>query len=382
MQGQPPSPPAFKAQTRFSHGIFKLPLERNEAMFNPALARDKQGTLWLFCRRNINRGTKEEYNDIVAYPIDRDAKVIGERKLIDLPQGIGLRGKEHFEDPRAMLLPSGNVLLSYCTFIPYGSWAHQAVAVLNGHDLSTLGRMDPVHGRNYAQAPVNDGHEKNWVWFHADNAVHCVYRHSPMEVVKWSPILEKEQVLCGSVTANWPWGEIRGGTNPVLVDGLWWTFFHSSTHWRDKDGKRLYHMAALAFRKHGEIYELERVSRSPILSGTYHGVEYDHRFPICVFPGGAECLNGEWFVSFGVNDILCGWIKIPHEAIISTSTTDLSGKDFREAKPAKRAARGRRRGKPVLGRVRRKRRASRRATASDAKPWNAGSIEHPQVIAN
>lgn len=354
MTGQPPSPPAFGGQTKCAWSLFAIPRMGNEAFFNPTIARDKQGQLWLFARRNSERGTANEYNDIVAYPINRNGEVVGQRKEIYLPQGHGLPGREHFEDPRALVLPSGNILLTYCTFIPYGSWAHQAVSILNGHDLSMLGRFDPVHGRNYTQANVNDGHEKNWVWFYDQTRLMSIYRHNPLEVVHWDGSLEKVAVLNGKKTATWPWGEIRGGTNPVLVDGLWWVFFHSSTDWRATDGKRCYHMAALAFAEENGVFELRRISRKPILSGTYHGLRYDPRFPICVFPGGAEHKDGEWFVVFGVNDIECAWIKISHEQIIRTTTEDLSAPtQDAEAKatPRKRRKRGKRatrRGKPLL----------------------------------
>lgn len=371
MTGQPPSPPSFKQQTKCKWSLFKLPCLEKEAFFNPTCSRDKNGQLWLFARRNLNRGTKDEYNDIVAYPIDRDGKVLGERRIIQLPQGYGVKG-EHFEDPRAMTLPSGNVFLSYCTFIPYGSWAHQAVSVLNGWDLSTLGRMDPVHGRNYTQAPVNDGHEKNWVWFINESLIHCVYRHNPMEVVQWDAGINKIKVLSGTRTAHWPWGEIRGGTNPVLVDGLWWTFFHSSTDWRATDGKRCYHMAALAFRKNGEIFELERISRKPILSGTYHDMRYDPRFPICVFPGGAELRDGEWFVVFGVNDIECAWIKIPHDQILKTTSEDLSPAAHQEPAKRKRGKRASRRRAASGGRTAGKRKPHREPAGGNANAGNAG----------
>lgn len=361
MTGQPPSPPAFHQQTKAKFGLFQLPKYGTEVLFNPTIARDAQGVLWLFVRRNINRATGQEYNDIVAYPIDRDGKVSLDRVVIGLPQGDGLPGREHFEDPRSMLLPSGNILLSYCTFVPHGSWAHQAVAVLNKHDLSVLGRFDPVHGRNYSQANVNDGHEKNWVWFYDKNRLLSVYSHNPMQVVHWDGTMEKVQVHQGTKIATWPWGEIRGGTNPVKVGDLWWTFFHSSTHWRDADGKRCYHMAALAFKEVNGVFELHRISRKPILSGTYHEMPYDKRFPICVFPGGAELVDGEWFVVMGLNDIECGWIKLSHEEITRTTTEDLNAPALQAqdattpSEPRKRRKRGKRatrRSKPVLARVR------------------------------
>ena len=394
MNGQPPSPPAFKKQVKHPFGMFELPKLPKEAFFNPTIARSN-GTLWMFCRRNINRGEghKLEYNDIVAFPIDRTGNVIGERKEIRLPQGFGLRGREHFEDPRAMTLGSGNVLLTVCTFIPYnprtrvGSWAHQAAFVL-GPSLECIGRTeDPVHGRNYSQATVNDGHEKNWTWFFTGGGVHCVYRHDPMEVVRWSDTMDrKTHVFNGSKKTKWAWGEIRGGTNPVKVGNLWWTFFHSSTDWRLLDGKRCYHMGALAFEETGGGgFELARISKKPILSGTYHGFPYDPRFPICVFPGGAEYMDGEWFIVYGINDIECGWIRIPHASLEETTTIHLdhqpSPQDNRLLQPrtkGKRAwVRPSRRANAGVKRVLRQRKADGGTSQEPAQPGVAVLPEHP-----
>ncbi|MFN9904270.1 MAG: hypothetical protein ACK55Z_36945, partial [bacterium] len=64
---------------------------------------------------------------------------------------------EQFEDPRVVKF-GDKYGLSCCTFVPFKSYAHQAMFVLDKQFLN-VARFDPIYGNNYAQAMVNDGHE-------------------------------------------------------------------------------------------------------------------------------------------------------------------------------------------------------------------------------
>jgi hypothetical protein len=161
------------------------------------------------------------------------------------------------------------------------------------------------------QASVNAGHEKNWLFFPYGGSPHCVYMTKPFRVLRFDGRLNVvEEYQTDDFNPLWKHGEPRGGTPPVIVDGEYWTFFHSSLPWTET--KRRYHMGAMAFRVNPP-FNITRCTTLPLLSGSIKDQWYPP-MPLVVFPGGAvfDEHRREWLVVFGVNDISCGYIRIPH----------------------------------------------------------------------
>jgi len=98
------------------------------------------------------------------------------------------------------------------------------------------------------------------------------------------------------------------GSNPILKDGVYYNFFHSSIPWKNQ--KRQYIMGYYTFDS-TPPFKIIEISKNPILWGN----ETDHRFlpnfnPIVVFPCGAIYENNKFHVSFGINDEKTGIIQI------------------------------------------------------------------------
>src|SRR6266404_557243 len=104
---------------------------------------------------------------------------------------------------------------------------------------------------------------------------------------------------------------IRGGSPPVMAEGEYWTFFHSSMPW--VPGKRRYFMGAYAFEPHAP-FRVTKITGGPLLVGNYRD-PWKEGVPLVVFPGGAIYHDGKWFVTLGLNDLKCAWIEIPHDAL-------------------------------------------------------------------
>jgi predicted GH43/DUF377 family glycosyl hydrolase len=173
-----------------------------------------------------------------------------------------------------------------------------------------VGRFDPIYGNNYAQAMINEGHEKNWLYFVHDNAPHMVYSANPHVVVRLNVRLEKEaEYVTDEFNPLWKFGEVRGGSNPIYVDGLYWTFFHSSLPWINR--KRRYYMGAYAFEAKPP-FRIARMTTLPILTGT-NQQDWWPGLPAVVFPCGAfyDSAKNQFVVSYGINDVDCGYIKLP-----------------------------------------------------------------------
>jgi hypothetical protein len=90
---------------------------------------------------------------------------------------------------------------------------------------------------------------------------------------------------------------------------LYWTFFHSSLPWINK--KRRYYMGAYAFEAKAP-FRIVRMTTLPILTGT-NQQDWWPGLPAVVFPCGAffDIAKNQFVVSYGINDVDCGYIKLP-----------------------------------------------------------------------
>lgn len=298
--------PVLSQQIDVECGYIKLPRYPETVFFNCAVTKTNSGSILLFSRRCRDKRASDETaykenNDIVLFTLNQDMNAISMNEII-LPRTFT---KENFEDPRIINFGT-HWGLSCCSFVPTLSYAHQCMFLLDDQ-FRCVHRFDPIYGNNFAQAMTNSGHEKNWIWFKHNGHPHLIYQANPHRVVKMDGGLNKlEEFTSNDFNSNWKYGEVRGGTNPILVDGLYWTFFHSSVPW--KDGKRRYFMGAYAFEPEPP-FRIERMTSNPILGGTDQQ-DWRPGLPAVVFPCGAYFDDGKFTVSYGINDITCGYIRI------------------------------------------------------------------------
>lgn len=281
--------------------------------FNCGLVQRPDG-VWLVARRS--QWTKRDElgrNDLIAFLLDGKTPVAGWK--VDTQFRFP---DEHAEDPRA-IFHAGRVFVSCCDFVlNRRGWtgAHQIIVEVDEH-WRCMRRYDPVFGKNGGNTGDNQGHEKNWLWFFHDERPHMIYSASPHVVANFNSAFElvgtSESVWDASA---WTFGEIRGGTPPVLVDGEYWTFFHSSTPWGKR---RQYHMGAYAFEAKPP-FRITKITLDPLLSGSKQDRWFEGK-PLVVFPCGSLYRDDKWLVSLGVNDLDCGWIEIPHRDLTKKTVT-------------------------------------------------------------
>ena len=177
--------PKLAEQVDWEVGKIVLPEETGTYYFNPAIVQEPDGKIMLFARRCRNKREKDEdvyieKNDIVIFELSQDLRATKK----SLTQLISHYPLEQFEDPRVLKF-GDKYGLACCTFVPFKSYAHQGMFLLDKQFLN-VGRFDMIYGNNYAQAMINDGHEKNWLYFVHDNAPHMVYSANPHVVVETS----------------------------------------------------------------------------------------------------------------------------------------------------------------------------------------------------
>lgn len=285
------------------------------AYFNPGIVERPDG-LWLVVRR-CKDWPRFEYglNDLMAFRLEGPEHLPVTGVKVQIPPMLN---GEHFEDPR-VIYRDGFTWLSCCNFVVYADkpiqkWtgAHQLFCQVNDA-WNCLKRYDPIYGGNGGSTSLNKRDEKNWLWFFHDDLPHLIYLTQPHTVVPFNSFMEAgTPYVTQEINKLWMHGMPRGGTPPVLVEGEYWSFFHSSTPWVGK--KRRYHMGAYAFEAKPP-FRITRMSSLPLLSGSKRD-KWNEGKPLVVFPGGAVLKNGTWLVVFGVNDLVAGWIEIPHADLL------------------------------------------------------------------
>lgn len=157
------------------------------------------------------------------------------------------------------------------------------------------------------KSPNGNAYEKNWVYVGSGDEIRWVYASKPEHVVM-GPNHQK-----WATPNNLPWtgGVVRGGATPVLMNGVYYHFFHGCL-------KRLqgsvYTMGCIVF----EAKPPYRVLRQTIVPLAWPdepapGEELIKRY-VC-WPGGAVPHAGAWHVCLGVDDTYCRIINLPFEDV-------------------------------------------------------------------
>jgi hypothetical protein len=265
---------------------------------------------WLVVRRSRWRANMAfGMNDLLAFKLNGMTPT--EAKEVKIQTSLP---DEHFEDPR-VFQHNGRTFVSANNFVWGNVWphAHQVLVEMRGNDWASHVRHDVVCGHNGSHTKANTGSEKNWNWFFDRGVPLLIYLIQPHTIVQFDQGYRASKIYeMDPQGINWPYGSPRGGTPPVLVEGEYWTFFHSSVgagHFT-----RRYFMGAYAFEAQPP-YRMTRFVKRPLLVGSKDDVWAEGK-PLVVFPCGSIFRNGNWTVSLGVNDLACAWIEIPHRHLV------------------------------------------------------------------
>lgn len=306
----PNSPPSVLHQTPWPIR-FLDDLPQTAEYFNAAIIEREQKRFLVPRRARPSADHMFGINDLVAFEM-QGRKISGPELPIKMIRTVE---DEHFEDPRVMI-HNGKMFISCCNFVWGTHWSgpHQIICEMNDN-WEAIKRYDVVYGKNGPHIGANTGWEKNWLWFWHNDVAHMVYQNEPHHVTAFNGNFQPAIKFSTPSNSNslWQYGEIRGGTPPVLVGDEYFSFFHSSTPWPET-GSRRYHMGMYAFEARPP-FRKTRMTNLPILSGSQHD-RWSHPKPLVVFPCGAVINKGVWTVSMGVNDLYSAVIDIPHEELL------------------------------------------------------------------
>lgn len=290
------------AQTEFRCGMFDTTTTPDTCEFNPSLI-DHDGKRFLITRKARLVAPGQWNNTIASREID-DQMRVGPAIEIAMKNRV-----QQYEDPRAFRF-RGCWHVGCANYLNTVLWpVHQSIHRIefDGVKWSEGIRLDIEYRGNGDSIKTGTRHEKNWTFFDDFGRLKLIYQAAGHHEVADADGLDVHR----TTAPTWAFGELRGGSNPVLVGSEYWCFFHSSTPWVAP--QRRYHMGAYVFDA-APPYRITRMTRTPILSGS-QAEPRRFRGPLVVFPGGALIRDGIWTVVFGVNDEECGWIQIPHSEL-------------------------------------------------------------------
>ena len=286
-----------KEQTPWETGVFGIPEFQGADNFNPGII-EWNDAKWLFVRRHLGPAS-----NVVAYQLSDDLTVT---KRVEIKTNY-----HSVEDPRVWTY-GGNLYMSACIFTP-PSACRQGVFLLD----ETFNVKTEYHipiGRNGDQPWMAKGPEKNWVFFDAGK-LGVVYSTAKAHGHQVYLLNDQFTVSEKHVTEGieWEYGEIRGGTPPIKVGDEFISFFHSNFNHK---GDLRYVMGAYAFSA-SSPFKITRMTRHPLLYGNAVDLPKSRdAAKQVIFPCGNTFNGREWFVTYGNNDMVSGWIKIPHAALL------------------------------------------------------------------
>lgn len=305
-------PPLLVEQTSWPFGYIDFGKAKfpNMSYFNAGFVARPDGD-WLVARRSIAIvGRKFGMNDLVAF-LMHDKNLMHGLK-IKIPESAS---GEQFEDPR-VVFHKGKTYVSCCNFVHHGAtWtgAHQILAECDDQ-WKVLKRWDIPYGGNGGALGDNTRNEKNWVWWFRNDKPHLIYLASPHTVAQFTPEFELESEYKTHADLSWHWGEIRGGTPPVLAGKQYYTFFHSSIPWPQGAPRRRYVLGAYAFESKPP-FKITAITQRPLLTGTIRE-RWMPGNPPCVFACGCELRAKTFMLTMGINDLHTAWLDIPYDHLI------------------------------------------------------------------
>lgn len=196
------------------------------------------------------------------------------------------------EDPR-LFTHRGQLHLSY-------TGVEQRTGGIRSH--CCLARQDAATGTWKTWLPEFAGRrdwEKNWSFFSHAGDLHAVYSVSPQQILRIGEDRYTQEVSKAEQSPHWSFGVCRGGAPPVLHNGEYYSFCHTTLI----GGPRWYSCCLYTFAAEWPFQPL-RYARLPLLIPDPKDCPAPGT-PAAVFPCGAVLADGRWLVSYGYYDTWC-----------------------------------------------------------------------------
>jgi predicted GH43/DUF377 family glycosyl hydrolase len=184
--------------------------------------------------------------------------------------------------------------------------AHHPKCVIQYCELVTTGADCKIGAKYQVKYGHNDftGMEKNHVFFEQDGRLYCIYQNHPERIVlevRGNDVATEHR----SPALTWPYGELRGGTEPLPFGDNLVQFCHSRTYNGKREEWWRYYTLALVMEK-VPPFKILQISRQPVIAG-HEWKPHDcfHAKHNVAIPYGAIADGQNFVVSIGLNDATC-----------------------------------------------------------------------------
>lgn len=269
--------------------------------------------------------------------LSEDLKPITKSKLLDIPNPVD-KAVCYFEDPRLFVFDE-KLCCAYTNFNKTNAATNIGICVLD-QKLKIINVIYPNYGFNHNGAILNkivtvldcgaihtvkphSNVEKNWQFFQHGNSLLAAYSINPHVIidVSLSNANLAKQVAKTEANIIWPYGELRGGTPPILVNDEYFSFFHSS-YYDESIKKKVYVMGLYVFEA-VPPFAITKISKIPLAIGDSTDPKAPKHFAV-VFPCGAIFDGTKWIVSCGINDYKSEFLEFNHKALLENNLTKVS----------------------------------------------------------
>ena len=146
--------------------------------------------------------------------------------------------------------------------------------------------------------------QKNWGPFEWNEQLYFSYSLDPHEVI----IADLNNGCCyfshkTEAKIDWKYGSLRGSTPPILVDGEYLSFFHSSKKIKSPVSHdwKLWHYFTGAYTFSAEPpFSINKISLQPIIAGDFYTPSFLEKRVI--FPGGFVVSGNRLYMAYGKDD--------------------------------------------------------------------------------
>lgn len=210
------------------------------------------------------------------------------------------------QDPRLIVLDENRMFLSFTNRF-FRDHIRMGYAILTYNSIANIITADEVYSTIYPSFDQHQ-HHKNWAPFLYHNEILMISTVNPFVVVNLRiennvPVAYRNSSMPVAKT-NWDYGELRGGSNAILIGDRYLAFFHSSTNFPGNYFKT-YVMGAFTFTATSPFRLLE-MSPYPILDDDLYTNDWavlkNRRLDYVVFPSTIELRGEDIIMSFGRND--------------------------------------------------------------------------------
>lgn len=166
--------------------------------------------------------------------------------------------------------------------------------------------------------------EKNWVPFEYNKRLLFAYSLAPHKIL--APELNKKSCVTMAKTVTrhqWDWGELRGGTPALKIDGSYLAFFHSSQKIATVQSQGVnathYFMGAYRFSAQPP-FALTHISPTPLVADSFYGKHpYTLYKPLqVVFPCGFVADEKYVWVFYGHHDNEVWYAKLDKKRLYNS----------------------------------------------------------------